>query len=75
MEVEFGLYDININGWDNILLEARVCFFPDGLSAHAVARCVKREAGWTGRKCSITIHTDRIEIRPYGGSTMAIVKI
>lgn len=45
----------------------------DATSKYALARRVKREIGWTGKKCLTTEYEDTIELRPYGECQVAFV--
>ena len=46
---------------------------PDTLSDYAVIRRIKREIGWSGKRCVTTHFSDIIELRPYGECVVCFV--
>lgn len=45
----------------------------DTINDYALVRKVKREIGWSGKRCLTVPYGDMIEIRPYGECVVAFV--
>lgn len=45
----------------------------DTMSDYAIVRRVKREVGWSGKRCSTTKYGDMIELRPYGECVVCFI--
>jgi hypothetical protein len=45
----------------------------DALSNYAVVRRVKKEIGWSGKRCLTVNYGDMIELRPYGECQVAFI--